>query len=65
MTFDDPTPPVSDDDFPEFAEPPRSAPGPGSSARAPRPADETDDAAQAAADAVMERLRRKREEGSS
>ena len=64
MTANDPQPPVSDDDFPEFAEPPRNTPPPGSSALGPKPAENAEAReareAQKAADELMERLRRKR-----
>jgi hypothetical protein len=61
MAIEDPTPPVADDDFPEFAEPPRHRP----------PVDDKRDEAserpgsdaQELADDVIARLRREREEG--
>ena len=64
MTHDDPTPPVADDDFPEFAAPPRSKPAPGSSARAPR-AEEAEGADQAAVDEVIARIKQRRSQGNA
>ena len=55
-------PPVADDDFPEFSEPPRHKPSPSHPARAERE-DESVDKAQAQADDVIARLRRERAEG--
>lgn len=59
MSTDDPTPPVADDEFPEFAAPPKHKPAPGSSARA-KPKDESVDNAQAEVDAVIERIRKRK-----
>jgi hypothetical protein len=56
-------PPVADDDFPEFSEPPRHKPAPTHPARAGRDSEPEDNEAQAAADAVIARLRQKRSEG--
>lgn len=60
MTDNDP--PVADDDFPEFAEPPQHKPGPGHHARQkPEPEPDSNEA-QAAADDLIARLRRERAE---
>lgn len=61
MSGFDQTPPVADDDFPEFAEPPRHRPD--LSQAEPDPEDEVDDEAQAEVDDVIARLRRERDEG--
>lgn len=59
MSDNDPTPPVADDDFPEFAEPPRHRP-----AHADEPErEEPSGGAQGSVDEVLERLRRRREQG--
>ena len=57
----DPTPPVADDDFPEFAEPPRHVPPHAREPRATEP--EAADGAQSEVDDVIARLRRERAEG--
>ncbi|MFL6061011.1 MAG: hypothetical protein ACJ72E_07260 [Marmoricola sp.] len=57
----DPTPPVADDDFAEFAEPPRQRPQPGV-ARSPAEA-RPPESEQGAVDEVLARLRRERAEG--
>lgn len=57
---EDTTPPVADDDFPEFAEPPRHKPP--AEAMQERP-DESDPDAQGQVDDVIARLRREREQG--
>lgn len=58
----DPNPPVSDDDFPEFSEPPRFAPP--LSATTPRePKQAAASEEQQEVDSVIERLRRERAEG--
>ena len=63
MTDNDP--PVAADDFPEFAEPPQYKPGPGHHARQePEPEPESNEA-QAAADDVIARLRRRGAEDKS
>jgi len=54
-------PPVAADDFPEFAEPPRHKPAPSQHARE-EPEPEVNEA-QAAADDLIARLRKKRAEG--
>jgi hypothetical protein len=56
-------PPVADDDFPEFSEPPRHKPAADHPARAGREEEREDNEAQAAADDLIERLRRERAEG--
>ena len=64
MTGTDPTPPVSDDDFPEFAEPPRHKP-PVTEADE-RDADERPDGnVQGEVDDVIARLRGQREDGGA
>jgi hypothetical protein len=60
MSGDEPVPPVADDDFPEFAEPPRQKPR--REALEP-PAPQGDDEAQSQVDDVIARLRREREQG--
>lgn len=55
------TTPVADDEFPEFAEPPRHRPSP--EALAPPGDDPEADGAQGQVDEVIERLRRARAEG--
>lgn len=62
MTSGDLPPPVADDDFPEFAEPPRHRPDLSHEAQEPSPADAVDNG-QDEVDDVIARLRRKREEG--
>ena len=63
MPGNEPTPPVSDDDFPEFAEPPRHKPP--MTDREP-PADERPDgSAQDEVDDVIARIKRQREAGDS
>ena len=57
---DDLTPPVADDDFPEFAEPPRQKPSP---EHLQEPESEPDDDTQDHVDDVLARLRRERAEG--
>ena len=58
MSENDPTPPVEQDQFPEFAEPPQQRP-----AHADEPDRETPaDPRQAGVDEVLERLRRERDE---
>ena len=61
MSEHDTDPPVSDDDFPEFAEPPRHKPPiePADDDRDARPAE----SAQDDVDDVIARIRREREEG--
>jgi hypothetical protein len=61
MGGSDPTPPVSDDDFPEFAEPPRHKP-PMSEMEEPDADGRPADSAQGEVDGVIARLRREREE---
>jgi len=63
MTSEDPTPPVADDDFPEFAEPPRHKPPPERETREQRAAEQAADTAQDQVDDVIARLRRERAEG--
>jgi hypothetical protein len=64
MTGTDPTPPVSDDDFPEFAAPPRHKPPVTESEK--RDVDERPDGnVQGEVDDVIERLRRRREQDGS
>lgn len=59
MSNQDQTPPMADDDFPEFAAPPQQRP-----AHASEPdQDPKADAAQQGVDEVLERLRRQREQG--
>lgn len=62
MSQDDPDVPVAEDDFPEFAEPPRHRPAIGSE---PEDRDRKGqvDAHQAGVDEVLERLRRERADG--
>ena len=58
----DPEIPVADDDFPEFAEPPRYAPPLSATApREPKAAEGSEE--QQEVDSVIERLRRERAEG--
>jgi hypothetical protein len=61
MSTDDPTPPVADDDFPEFAEPPRHRP-PAEQLKPRKQAEPGEDEAQAQVDDVIARLRRERAE---
>lgn len=67
MAPNDPPPPVSEDDFPEFAQAPRQTPPAQSAPRAPRTIEKPDldaaDNGQEAVDAMIERLRRERAEG--
>ena len=64
MTSNDHGPPVSDDDFPEFAAPPRRKPP--VTASEERDADERPDGnVQGEVDDVIARLRRQREEGGA
>ena len=57
-------PPVSDDDFPEFAEPPRFAPPPQATVqRAAREPKDVDEAQQSVVDDVITRLRKERADG--
>jgi hypothetical protein len=61
MSDNDPTPPVADDDFPEFADPPQHRPR-----HVGEPQTEsstTGDGVQGDVDEVLERLRRQREQG--
>ena len=60
MNSDDPTPPVAEDDFPEFAEPPRHRPPEAAPEDKPQPAG---NGAQEQVDDVIARLRRERGEG--
>ena len=60
MSENDPTPPVADDDFPEFADPPKQNPGP-EALRPPAPEPDAD-GAQEQVDEVIARLRRERAE---
>jgi hypothetical protein len=62
MTSSDQTPPTADDDFPEFAEPPRHRPDLSRDKEDDRP-DDSVDSAQGQVDDVIARLRREREEG--
>jgi hypothetical protein len=64
MTKDGPTPPVADDDFPEFAEPPRHRPPVEPESQDEREADLEANEAQEQVDDVIARLRRERSEGS-
>jgi hypothetical protein len=59
MSEHDPIPPVAEDDFPEFAEPPQQRPAHTSEPER----DPEADARQEGVDEVLERLRRQREEG--
>lgn len=59
MSENDPTPPVAQDDFPEFAAPPQQRPAHTSEPER----DPLDDAVQEGVDHVLERLRREREQG--
>jgi hypothetical protein len=61
MSENDPTPPVADDDFPEFADPPQHRPRHVSEPQAE--SSTTGDGAQGGVDEVLERLRRERDEG--
>jgi hypothetical protein len=61
MTSNDP-PPVADDDFPEFAEPPRHRP-PAHETQEQRASEPAHDDAQVQVDEVIARLRRERAEG--
>jgi len=63
MTGSDQDPPVADDDFPEFAEPPRHRPDPSHPSQRPDTEDDVDEQAQAEVDDVIARLRRDRDEG--
>jgi hypothetical protein len=56
-------PPVADDDFPEFSEPPRHKPAATHPARQKPDAEPEDSEAQATADDLIARLRRERAEG--
>jgi hypothetical protein len=58
---DDPIPPAAEDDFPEFAEPPRYRPSP--EALEPRASEPEADDAQREVDDVIARLRRERAKG--
>ncbi|HET6167607.1 MAG TPA: hypothetical protein VFE07_12330 [Marmoricola sp.] len=64
MPGDDQTPPMSDDDFPEFAEPPRHKP-PMSELDEPDRDERPADSPQDEVDDVIARLRRERQEGRS
>jgi hypothetical protein len=57
-------PPVADDDFPEFSEPPQHKPPATHHARQKPEPEAGSSEAQAKADDVIERLRRKRAEGT-
>jgi hypothetical protein len=57
MTENSPTPPVAQDDFPEFAEPPQQRPAHHDESER----DASADARQAGVDEVLERLRRERD----
>jgi len=59
----DSDPPVADDDFPEFSEPPRHKPPAAHPARQKPEPEPEDNGAQAAADDLIARLRRERAEG--
>lgn len=60
MTENHPTPPVAQDEFPEFAEPPQQRPA---HVDEPEPeAEAPPDGRQAGVDEVLERLRRDRDE---
>ena len=61
MDGNDVDPPVAQDDFPEFHEPPRNKPSPTHGSMAPKPPEPVANEAQAKADAIRERLRRQRE----
>jgi hypothetical protein len=61
MNGDELTPPVADDDFPEFAAPPRHRPDASHESQRPRE-EEVDEGAQAEVDDVIARLRRERAE---
>ncbi len=61
MNENDPDPPVAEDDFPEFAEPPRHKPGPAGD-HDDRAAESVDNE-QGQVDDVIARLRRERAEG--
>jgi len=63
MTSSDLPPPVADDDFPEFAEPPRHRPDLSHEAQEPSPAEDAVDSGQDQVDDVIARLRRERDEG--
>jgi hypothetical protein len=63
MNGDDPTPPVADDDFPEFAEPPRHKPDLAQEAERASAEEDAAASAQGQVDDVIARLRRRREEG--
>jgi len=64
MAGSDPTPPVSDDDFPEFAEPPRHKP-PMSEMEESSAEERPADSVQGEVDDVLARLRREREQRES
>jgi hypothetical protein len=59
MSDDEPTPPVAEDDFPEFAAPPRHRPAHVDEPERGRPTGDAQDDV----DEVLERLRRQREQG--
>ena len=59
MSDQDQTPPMADDDFPEFAAPPQQRPAPTSEPEQEPKAD----ARQQGVDEVLERLRRQRDQG--
>lgn len=61
MSSDDPTPPVADDDFPEFAEPPRHRPPAEPEPPEVEPEAVDLDDAQEQVDDLIARLRRERE----
>ena len=63
MTSSDPPPPVADDDFPEFAEPPRHRPDLSREGAEGSPAEDAVDSEQGQVDDVIARLRRERDEG--
>jgi hypothetical protein len=64
MNSNDVDPPVADDDFPEFNEPPRHKPGPSHGSMAKKDPEPAASDAQAKADEIRERLRQKRAEGT-
>jgi hypothetical protein len=61
----DETPPVAEDDFPEFAAPPQQKPDLSAEAEKERADEQKSTGAQESADEVIARLRREREERKS
>lgn len=64
MSGTDETPPVAEDDFPEFAAPPQQKPNLAAGAEKARAAEDEGTDAQKAVDEVIARLRQKRTDGA-